>query len=538
MAGLDSYVKLLLHCDGTDASTSFPDASASAHTVTANGDAQVDTAQSKFGGASAYFDGTGDYLSVPDSADWNFGSGDFTIDMWIRPANTSGIKILYSQFISDPSRQILYLDGATLKFYSAGGASVVFSGGSVSASVWQHIALVRYGDVYKLYIDGVSGGTTTVSGALPDFGSQITIGKQDWASNEFYYAGWDEEIRISKGIARWTANFTPPTAAYDIEYPIDAAGSSTTVGTLDVIEAYVIAATGESSSAGLLGYSPSFILSAESESDGILITPPDYDLDCIGSSTSTGFFNIKGQYLLYGSSTTLGTLLLVRWPIIAAGVSNTSGVMETLHHRFRELTGESSSAGDMPLHRDMPLSAVSTSSGLDMLKRLMLYVGSSSSSGTLTLSEIEALEVLACYLINLDTKRTRQYTNYAFTGIGRFNGKMLASFADGIYDLDTVAKYDGTSSEIAASLEIKTDFGTANYKAVRAVYVDDDKTWVTITDSDGDYVKHDISPSDMRSIKKDMRDKEFTIKVENISGSNITLRRLHGKLNVLQRKGV
>ena len=538
MAGLDSYVKLLLHCDGTDAATSFPDSSASAHTVTANGNAQVDTAQSKFGGASGLFDGTGDYLSVPDSADWDFGSGDFTIDMWIRPTSVSGFKMLYSQYVSDPSRQLLYIENGTLKFYAAGSISVAFSGGSVVIDVWQHIALVRNGDTWKLYIDGVSGGSTTVSGTLPDLAALITIGKQDWTGNEFYYVGHNEEIRVSKGIARWTTNFTPPTAAYDVEYHIAADGSSTSAGTLDVLEAYIVAADGSSTSAGTLGYSPTLILSAVSESDGILVTPADYDLICIGSSTSTGFFNIKEQYLYYGSSTSLGTLLLIRWPIIATGTSDTSGVMETLHHRFRELTGESSSTGDMPLHRDIPLSAISYSAGLDMLKKLLLYAGSSSSSGTLTLSEIEAIEALACYLINLDNKRTRQYTNFAFTGIGRFNGKMLASFADGIYDLDTVAKYDGVSTEIPASMEIKTDFGMADYKAIRAVYVDDDRAWVTITDSNGDYVKHDISPSDMRSIRKDMRDKEFTIKIENISGSNITLRRLQGKLNVLQRKGV
>src|SRR3990167_7227024 len=80
----DANVTLLLHCDGTDASTTFTDNSISSHVTTANGNAQIDTAQSKFGGASGLFDGTGDYLSVPNSDDWDFGTGDFTVDMWLR----------------------------------------------------------------------------------------------------------------------------------------------------------------------------------------------------------------------------------------------------------------------------------------------------------------------------------------------------------------------------------------------------------------------------------------------------------------------
>ena len=83
-AGGGAQTVLLLHCDGTDGATTFTDSSDTSHTVTANGNAQIDTDQSKFGGASGLFDGTGDYLSIPDSADWDFGTGDWTIDFLIR----------------------------------------------------------------------------------------------------------------------------------------------------------------------------------------------------------------------------------------------------------------------------------------------------------------------------------------------------------------------------------------------------------------------------------------------------------------------
>ena len=87
----DANTKLLLHCDGTNGGTTFTDSSGSSHTVTANGGANTSTAQKKFGTASAYFDGTGDFLQSADSPDWDL-SGDFTWEMWIRPAtiNTGG----------------------------------------------------------------------------------------------------------------------------------------------------------------------------------------------------------------------------------------------------------------------------------------------------------------------------------------------------------------------------------------------------------------------------------------------------------------
>lgn len=90
MPGIDAYTVLMLHMDGTDEGTTFTDSSTSAHTVTANGQTNTEIGQSMFGSASGQFDGTDDYLSIPDSADWNFGNGDFTIDFWVYSINSSG----------------------------------------------------------------------------------------------------------------------------------------------------------------------------------------------------------------------------------------------------------------------------------------------------------------------------------------------------------------------------------------------------------------------------------------------------------------
>jgi len=82
---MPTYAKSLLHMNGVDGSQSFvDDAVGGSHTWTAYGNAQIDTAQSKFGGASGLFDGTGDWIDTPDSDDFDVLSGDFTVDLWIK----------------------------------------------------------------------------------------------------------------------------------------------------------------------------------------------------------------------------------------------------------------------------------------------------------------------------------------------------------------------------------------------------------------------------------------------------------------------
>jgi hypothetical protein len=84
-----SNVSLLLHGDGTNGSTTIVDSSASPKTLTAFGNAQISTAQSKFGGSSIAFDGTGDYLSISSSNDLTLGTSDFTLETWARLATVS-----------------------------------------------------------------------------------------------------------------------------------------------------------------------------------------------------------------------------------------------------------------------------------------------------------------------------------------------------------------------------------------------------------------------------------------------------------------
>lgn len=223
MGNIDSYTKLLLHCDGSDGSTTFVDSSFSGKSITAVGNAQIDTAQYKFGGASGLFDGDGDYLSVPDSDDWYFGTGAFTVDFWVRfnsLPSSGAAQFLYNQRQSTNDAIEINLTNNSgtyqwiFKVTSGGGAIITLTcNTTISASTWYHIALTRNGNDFKFFQNGAQiGSTLTDTDAVPNLSASIDIGR--WSGNGYYFNGWLDEFRISKGIARWTSDFTPPTRPY------------------------------------------------------------------------------------------------------------------------------------------------------------------------------------------------------------------------------------------------------------------------------------------------------------------------------------
>lgn len=219
----DAYTKLMLHFN-----KDFADDSQLPKTVTAYGHAQISTAQNKFGGASAYFDGNGDdYLSVPNSADFNLSTGDFTFDFWVYPTvyptNTKNFFVLSARAgVSNPS--------LTCKLTSLGKIAMGASSGTglgtsifsltgvtnVPLNTWSHIAVIRNGQYFKCFINGVEDTALayTSTAALKDSVEPFVIGAQLAADAEYYYKGYIDEFRFSKGIARWTSNFTPPTSEY------------------------------------------------------------------------------------------------------------------------------------------------------------------------------------------------------------------------------------------------------------------------------------------------------------------------------------
>jgi hypothetical protein len=206
-------VSLLLHGDGANGSTTIVDSSPSPQTVTAFGNAQISTAQSKFGGASIAFDGSGDYLTGPsNNANFNFGTGDFTIEAFAYPVEPrSGTIFCYRSSASDGVIVIQYI---SQWFAKVGNTSV--AGGSVTINSFSHIAAVRASGVLTLYVNGTSVGsnssaTDNVTGSASHV---VRIGAPSESTSSLQWNGYIDDLRITKGVARYTANFTPPTAPF------------------------------------------------------------------------------------------------------------------------------------------------------------------------------------------------------------------------------------------------------------------------------------------------------------------------------------
>lgn len=233
----ETYTKLLLHTDGTNGSTTFTDSSASPHTVTAGGAAQLSTAQKKFGTASGYFEGTTSKLTVSNNSDFDFGSGNFTIDWWeYRTANDTSAELpiiarndtasitpfLVGAVFSGGTTNYVYMSSNGSSWDVANGKTL----GTIDLNTWNHFALVRSGNTYYTFKNGTQSDTWSNSATLPDNASPVSIGKAQ--NNSYYYKGYIDELRVSKGVARWTSDFTPPTIAYTLEAATFAPSSALT----------------------------------------------------------------------------------------------------------------------------------------------------------------------------------------------------------------------------------------------------------------------------------------------------------------------
>jgi len=220
MAGIDSFAVSMLHMDGANASTVFTDEKGKAWT--ANGGAHIDTAQSVFGGASGYFGGASKYITTPNSGDFDLGTADWTVDYRLRTDGTPGDNngIISASGVIGVGWAFAIDANRILKFSSsASGAwnNEVYSSGTVSDSTWTHIAFVRYGNTLTCYLNGTSSGTRNVTGYnYASAGLGMAMGRNHVNADNYYMKGWLDEVRVSKGIARWTGNFTPPTSAYSL----------------------------------------------------------------------------------------------------------------------------------------------------------------------------------------------------------------------------------------------------------------------------------------------------------------------------------
>ena len=185
-----------------------------AKTVTAYGDAQVDTAQYEFGGASALFDGTGDYLYAADpDGDFLFGtSSDFTIEFWYKKPDTGVTHRLSSNRGGyNTGNWYIQFDHTTDKIqWGVNGASAQRSTNTFDDTNWHHLALVRSGSDFELFIDGAS--ENTLNGSY-QFGRSGDDYIKFGAISTLYGNVHIDEMRVSN-VARYTSAFTAPTSRF------------------------------------------------------------------------------------------------------------------------------------------------------------------------------------------------------------------------------------------------------------------------------------------------------------------------------------
>jgi len=188
--------------------------------MVAQGNAQISTAQSKFGSSSALFDGTGDYIEVANKFNWH-GSSTGTIECWIRWTDTTPFASgLISQVIQGANTGWQLLRVQTKLYWYESPTSTILSTSTVSDNTWYHVAIVKESSTtVKMYLDGVLQATDSSASGYTDATTNLWIGRGMgvssglWDATRYDHNGHIDEIRISS-TARYTAAFTPPSAAF------------------------------------------------------------------------------------------------------------------------------------------------------------------------------------------------------------------------------------------------------------------------------------------------------------------------------------
>jgi hypothetical protein len=229
-----SDVTLLLSSNGSNGSTTFTDSSKHGWSASVTNGTNISTTQSKFGGASMYFDGSADNIWYAGGSHWDQ-VGAHTIEFWVRLDDISDWRGLYAHGnnSNNSAFKIWYNSSnntISVKSYPVG--SFVHSTTTTAVDTWYHVAWVKESaSVGKLYINGtMEGSTTSYADHTPSTSHYMVIGTNyDTNYGNWYYGddmyGYIDDYRITKGVARYTSNFTPPTTAFatsagDINKPI------------------------------------------------------------------------------------------------------------------------------------------------------------------------------------------------------------------------------------------------------------------------------------------------------------------------------
>ena len=163
------------------------------------------------------FDGSTEYLSIADSADFSFGTGDYTMEAWIYPTSTGSYPLIIAQYENTSTTASWFFslgnNTTTVEYYAYspdGNLSPYLSGGTAPLNTWTHVAVTRSGSTVRLFVGGSQVDSRTWSNAHRDSSLSVTIGA---SSNGLYkFRGNISNVRIVKGTALYTSDFTPPSS--------------------------------------------------------------------------------------------------------------------------------------------------------------------------------------------------------------------------------------------------------------------------------------------------------------------------------------
>jgi hypothetical protein len=220
-------VSLLLKADGANNSTTFVDSSTNAFAVSRTGNTVISTAQSKYGGSSMYFDGSGDYLSLGTqaaAAPFGLGTGNFTIEAWIKPDSTANNGTIYGNYgraLNGANRagsHVIRLLSGRIQLYVFITSTAFLdlqSTSTIPTNAWTHIAITRSGTTFMMFVNGVLERTLTSGVNLTSDPVKPPTAGAYWQTASAieptsYFNGYIDDFRITKGVARYTASFGPP----------------------------------------------------------------------------------------------------------------------------------------------------------------------------------------------------------------------------------------------------------------------------------------------------------------------------------------
>lgn len=214
----NSFCKLNLRMDGSNDGTTFVDSSSGSKSVTRSG-ALTKTAVKKFGTASGYFDGTGDYLQIANSGDFDFGNRKFTIEFWIKResvTNRNEAPLVFASTSSTANTEWVAQIGAdnNLIFYivATNNTYKATNAIAINDTDWHHIAIIRNGNSFYSSKDGILTSSVDVTGfTLKDINVSLYVGTYGTSGQD--YTGYIDSLMISKGVAKYTRKFKVPNRA-------------------------------------------------------------------------------------------------------------------------------------------------------------------------------------------------------------------------------------------------------------------------------------------------------------------------------------